>query len=579
MSAILDIVTKDSTDRSVTIRIIDATTGLPETAVEHNTSGIDLWYRREGGAKVSITEAALATLETAHTDGGIEHIGDGEYRLDLPDAAFATGANYVDIGGTVTGMIVIGGRVRLSDLSMETAMRGTDSANTATPLDAAGIRGAVGLASADLDTQLAAIDTAIAALNDYDGSDTAGVTTLLSRLTALRAGYIDKLNVSGTVAHSDAANTYKATGFSTHSAADVWAVVTRTLTAGTKDSEIDAINTNVSTLLTRIPAALFSGITSMAQWLGLMSGKQTGNATALTEIRATGAGSGTYDPTTDSLEAIRDRGDNAWITGSGGASSSTSVTTIARALDDTEEIRFIFPTDGVAAALNTNSQVAVNETADTGTTGTITQLNDQAGLFVYQLAYNAADRPTSGDEGYALYTFTDGTSTRYVRLVQQDVGGGGDGDATEEKQDQIIASLSGGQNVTNNNPVASTGEVTIYAGAEYSDTDGLALSWSITNYSGPDLTGDSAILRLITTDNYNSGTLTPALELTDGTVTEAAGTVTFKFEMTEAESDIALAYPLSDCNFVYQVLTNTGTRLVLRVEGAATIKPVIDAGS
>ena len=32
-----------------------------------------------------------------------------------------------------------------------------------------------------------------------------------------------------------------ATGFSTHSAADVWAAVTRTLTAGTKDSEIDSI--------------------------------------------------------------------------------------------------------------------------------------------------------------------------------------------------------------------------------------------------------------------------------------------------------------------------------------------------
>jgi hypothetical protein len=47
------------------------------------------------------------------------------------------------------------------------------------------------------------------------------VDTLIERLTALRAGYLDKLNVSGTLAHSDAAATYKATGFSTHSAADV----------------------------------------------------------------------------------------------------------------------------------------------------------------------------------------------------------------------------------------------------------------------------------------------------------------------------------------------------------------------
>lgn len=47
------------------------------------------------------------------------------------------------------------------------------------------------------------------------------VNDLETRLTAARAGYLDALNVSGTLAHSDAAATYKATGFSTHSAADV----------------------------------------------------------------------------------------------------------------------------------------------------------------------------------------------------------------------------------------------------------------------------------------------------------------------------------------------------------------------
>jgi len=63
---------KGATDQSVVIRIVDSATGLPETGVEHNTSGIDLWYRREGAAKVSITEAALSALTDAHSDGGIE---------------------------------------------------------------------------------------------------------------------------------------------------------------------------------------------------------------------------------------------------------------------------------------------------------------------------------------------------------------------------------------------------------------------------------------------------------------------------------------------------------------------------
>ena len=116
-----DIVKKGSTDRSVTVYIIDATDGTPETSVAYNTSGIDLWYRREGADKVSITEASLAALTTAHTDGGFLAIGNGSYRLDLPDAAFAAGANYVEFGGTVTGMIVLPGRVRLVDFDLESA--------------------------------------------------------------------------------------------------------------------------------------------------------------------------------------------------------------------------------------------------------------------------------------------------------------------------------------------------------------------------------------------------------------------------------------------------------------------------
>lgn len=114
---------KGSADQSVVIRIIDATDGTPETGVAYNTSGIDLWYRREGATKTSITEASLSALNDAHTDGGILHIGDGYYRLDLPDAAVASGANGVVVGGTVTGMIVIGCYVHLLDYDPQDATR------------------------------------------------------------------------------------------------------------------------------------------------------------------------------------------------------------------------------------------------------------------------------------------------------------------------------------------------------------------------------------------------------------------------------------------------------------------------
>lgn len=157
---LLDIVVKGSTDRSVILRIIDSTDGTPETGVVFNTSGIDLWYRREGAAKTSITEATLSALTDAHSDGGFLHVGDGYYRLDLPDAAYATAAQYVDVGGTVTGMVVIGGRVRLIDANIEVALATASALDTVDNLidtEIGDLITAIGVIDDLLDTEIAAI--------------------------------------------------------------------------------------------------------------------------------------------------------------------------------------------------------------------------------------------------------------------------------------------------------------------------------------------------------------------------------------------------------------------------------------
>ena len=59
-------------------------------------------------------------------------------------------------------------------------------------------------------------------------------------------------------------------------------------------------------------AAVFPGITSLATWLRGLFRKDAMDATAKSEINA---GAGAFNEATDSLEAIRDRGDAAWITG------------------------------------------------------------------------------------------------------------------------------------------------------------------------------------------------------------------------------------------------------------------------
>jgi hypothetical protein len=207
-----------STDVSVVIRIIDSTDGTPETGVVFNTSGIDLEYRREGAASTDITEATLAALTTAHTDGGFLHIGNGYYRLDLPDAAVASGASGVLIHGTVTGMVVLGCYIQLVAYNPFDSVR---LGLTALPNAAAGANGGLptGNASGQVAVASLANDSITAAaiatdaigsaeisaaavtkiqsgLSTYAGGDTSGTTTLLSRLTSTRAGLLDNLDAA-----------------------------------------------------------------------------------------------------------------------------------------------------------------------------------------------------------------------------------------------------------------------------------------------------------------------------------------------------------------------------------------------
>lgn len=133
-AALIKTIQAGATDQTVVIRIVDSTDGTPETGVAFNTSGIDLEYWRHGANSVTDITEATQTVSGAHTDGGFVALGNGYYRLDLPDAAVAAGATAVEIMGTVTGMVVIGGTVDLSPPVNTVAVGGT--AQTARDLGA-----------------------------------------------------------------------------------------------------------------------------------------------------------------------------------------------------------------------------------------------------------------------------------------------------------------------------------------------------------------------------------------------------------------------------------------------------------
>jgi hypothetical protein len=243
-------------------------------------------------------------------------------------------------------------------------------------LDAAGVRTAIGLTSANLDTQLADLPTVaefeartIEAANYFDPAVDAvanvtlvGTTTTnsdmvsvasLATSSALATAQADLDLITGTdgvtlataqanyapakssdvttalntydaptraeaTADKDAILTILGTPADTDIATDIAGISGgggggggggSGLTAEETRAALGMASANLDTQLSNIDTVvdstlgLFSGITSVAQWLGLLAGKQTGDSTARTEIRATGAGSGTFDETTDSLEA------------------------------------------------------------------------------------------------------------------------------------------------------------------------------------------------------------------------------------------------------------------------------------
>jgi hypothetical protein len=222
---------------------------------------------------------------------------------------FAAGTN-VDLvitAGTVDSVSVVGEVIGSFSIENRSALRPTTAGRT---LDVSS-GGEAGLDWANIGSPTTTVGlsgTTVKTATDVE-TDTADIQTRLP--AALVGGRIDA-NVGAISSDSTAADNAEAffdgTGYAGTN--NVIPTVT-TLTNAPSDSS------GVTTLLSRVPSGLFTGITSLAQWLGLLAGKQTGNSTARTELRATGAGSGTFDETTDSTEALRDRGDAAWTTATG----------------------------------------------------------------------------------------------------------------------------------------------------------------------------------------------------------------------------------------------------------------------
>lgn len=174
------IIKAGATSQTIDIFIQDSasTTGAGKTGLAYNTASLTAYYRKGATGSATAITLATQTVGGAYSSGGFVEIDatnmPGLYRLDLPNAV-------VDTAGSVS--LMLKGASGMAPLPIELQVIAADlddaaalglsrldatigsrlaSASYTAPLDAAGTRSAVGLASANLDTQIGLLATASA---------------------------------------------------------------------------------------------------------------------------------------------------------------------------------------------------------------------------------------------------------------------------------------------------------------------------------------------------------------------------------------------------------------------------------
>ena len=165
------------------------TDGTAKTDLDSTTTGLSLSVARNSLADTALTPAD-ASGPTDHAAGKIHPLGGGKYQIGIATGSISSYTGKIQIVGSYTGGIIRGTTEKVA------AYNPTTSPNTSAPLDAAGTRSAIGLASADLDTQLSGIPDAVEAALVNEGDATALLQAIADKIAAdLTAGDLTALAI------------------------------------------------------------------------------------------------------------------------------------------------------------------------------------------------------------------------------------------------------------------------------------------------------------------------------------------------------------------------------------------------
>ena len=188
---------KGATSNSVFIELVDSTTGLPKTGIVH--TDVTGSYVRTRSARVAITMATLASASAAYSSGGFILIDDtnqpGVYRIDVPDAAFVTGAVAVVVTVKATGCRTVSRLFSLVEINNQVAYAPNAVAGAANGLFIAGTNAATTVTSSFTTTFTGSLTGSVGSVSGAVGSVTGAVGSVTGNLGGNVNG-----NVVGSVA-------------------------------------------------------------------------------------------------------------------------------------------------------------------------------------------------------------------------------------------------------------------------------------------------------------------------------------------------------------------------------------------
>lgn len=202
------IIKAGATSQTIDLFIQDSasTTGGGKTGIAYNAASLTAYYRKGATGSATAITLATQTVGGAYSSGGFVEIDatnmPGMYRLDLPNAVVDTAGSVSLMLKGASGMapLPIELQVIAADLDDATALglsrldaaitSRLASAGYTAPLVAAGTRTAVGLASANLDTQIGLLATAsaLATVATYIDTEVAAILAAVdTEVAAIKA--------------------------------------------------------------------------------------------------------------------------------------------------------------------------------------------------------------------------------------------------------------------------------------------------------------------------------------------------------------------------------------------------------